>query len=294
MKDKITILDLLPVTAPGILSPEMKADMGKFLPEGAEIRHVQIERGSVTIECEYDEAFSAPEVIKLAIAEAGKGGVDGVFVNCFGDPGVRAVREVLSVPVFGGFEPAIYLALGLGDTVGIVTVLKNVVPMIRGAIARAGLEKRVTSLRTLDMPVLELADRDKLMENLYAECRRAVEGGRRQRPRNGLHRHRRRERRDDAPPRRRRLWRPRPGGRPVRRDPHRALRPHGPQPEPPDLYAPSQKITRPPAPPPPRQAKKGRSTNAAASLYARAAGEPKHICPLFPLAILRAVRYTLA
>ena len=93
---------------------------------------MQIERGSVTIECEYDEAFSAPEVIKLAIAEAGKGGVDGVFVNCFGDPGVRAVREVLSVPVFGGFEPAIYLALGLGDTVGIVTVLKNVVPMIRG------------------------------------------------------------------------------------------------------------------------------------------------------------------
>ena len=175
MKDKITILDLLPVTAQGILSPEMKADMGKFLPEGAEIRHVQIERGSVTIECEYDEAFSAPEVIKLAIAEAGKGGVDGVFVNCFGDPGVRAVREVLSVPVFGGFEPAIYLALGLGDTVGIVTVLKNVVPMIRGAIARAGLEKRVTSLRTLDMPVLELADRDKLMENLYAECRKAVE-----------------------------------------------------------------------------------------------------------------------
>lgn len=175
MKDKITILDLLPVTAPGILSPEMKADMGKFLPEGAEIRHVQIERGSVTIECEYDEAFSAPEVIKLAMAEAGKGGVDGVFVNCFGDPGVRAVREVLPVPVFGGFEPAIYLALGLGDTVGIVTVLKNVVPMIRGAIARAGLEKRVTSLRTLDMPVLELADRDKLMENLYAECRKAVE-----------------------------------------------------------------------------------------------------------------------
>ena len=88
---------------------------------------------------------------------------------------MRAVREVLSVPVFGGFEPAIYLALGLGDTVGIVTVLKNVVPMIRGAIARAGLEKRVTSLRTLDMPVLELADRNKLMENLYAECRRAVE-----------------------------------------------------------------------------------------------------------------------
>ena len=175
MKDNLTILDLLPVTAPGILSPAMEADMGKFLPGNTQIRHVQIQEGSVTIECEYDEAISAPEVIKLAVEEAEKGGIDGVFVNCFGDPGVRAVREKLPIPVFGGFEPAIYLALGLGDTVGIVTVLKNVVPMIRGAIARAGLEKRVTSLRTLNMPVLELADHDKLMSNLYAECKKAVE-----------------------------------------------------------------------------------------------------------------------
>lgn len=175
MDKKLTILDLLPVTAPGILTPVMREDMGKFLPDSADVRHVQIEKGSVTIECEYDEAFSAPEVVKLAVSEAEKGGIDGVFVNCFGDPGVRAVREVLKLPVFGGFEPAIYLALGLGDTVGIVTVLKNVVPMIRAHIASAGLEKRVISLRTLDMPVLELADHDKLMENLYVECKKAVE-----------------------------------------------------------------------------------------------------------------------
>ena len=61
----------------------------------------------MTIECEYDEVYSAPQVVSLAVAEAN--GVDGVFVNCFGDPGVRAVREKLKVPVFGGFEPAIYL-----------------------------------------------------------------------------------------------------------------------------------------------------------------------------------------
>ncbi len=102
-------------------------------------------------------------------------GVDGVFVNCFGDPGVRAVREKLKVPVFGGFEPAIYLGLGLGDTLGIVTVLKNVVPMICGAIARAGLERRVVSVRTLDLPVLELQDREKLMANLYEQCKQAIE-----------------------------------------------------------------------------------------------------------------------
>ena len=175
MEKKLTILDLLPVTAPGILTEEMKADMGKYLMDSTEILHRQIPTGSVTIECEYDEVFSAPAVVELAEQTARETELHGVFVNCFGDPGVRAVREKLQVPVFGGFEPAIYLGLGLGDTLGIVTVLKNVVPMIRGAIARAGLERRVTSVRTLDIPVLELQDREKLMASLHSECKKAGE-----------------------------------------------------------------------------------------------------------------------
>lgn len=175
MEQKLTILDLLPVTAPGILTPEAKTDMARYLMEDTEVLHQQITEGSVTIESEYDEAFSAPAVVRLAEESARAATLHGVFVNCFGDPGVRAVREKLKIPVFGGFEPAIYLGLGLGDTLGIVTVLKNVVPMIRGAIARAGLERRVTSVRTLDMPVLELQDREKLMENLCEACEKAIE-----------------------------------------------------------------------------------------------------------------------
>ncbi len=172
---KVKILDVVPVTAPGILTSEMKRDMEKFLMETTEVVHCQITDGPLTIECEYDEAFASPQVISLAVSEAGAQNADGVFVNCFGDPGVRAVREKLKVPVFGGFEPAIYLGLGLGDTLGIVTVLKNVVPMLHAAIARAGLERRVTSIRTLDIPVIELQDHDKLMSSLYIQCREAIE-----------------------------------------------------------------------------------------------------------------------
>ncbi|MGM9607649.1 MAG: aspartate/glutamate racemase family protein [Oscillospiraceae bacterium] len=173
--EKLTLLDIVPVTAEGILTPEMTQDMTKFLMDTTQVIHKQIPEGSVTIECEYDEVYSAPHVVSLAVEEAEAREIDGVFSNCFGDPGVRALREKLKVPVFGGFEPAIYLGLGLGDTLGIVTVLKNVVPMINGAIVRAGLERRVTSVRTLDMPVIELQDRDKLMANLYIECRKAIE-----------------------------------------------------------------------------------------------------------------------
>lgn len=173
--EKLTLLDIVPVTAEGIITPEMTEDMTKFLMDTTQVIHKQISEGSVTIECEYDEVYSAPHVVSLAVEEAEAREIHGVFSNCFGDPGVRAIREKLKVPVFGGFEPAIYLGLGLGDTLGIVTVLKNVVPMINGAIVRAGLERRVTSVRTLDMPVIELQDREKLMTNLYAECKKAIE-----------------------------------------------------------------------------------------------------------------------
>lgn len=172
---KITLLDVVPVTAPGILSELMINDMEKYLMPTTKTKHVQIPQGPVTIECEYEEALAAPEVAKLATEEYKKGDVDAVFVNCFGDPGVRATRENIAVPVFGGFEPAIHIALGLGDKIGIVTVLKNVVPMLSGAVARAGLEKRVISIRTLNIPVLELEDIDLLLNSLYEQCKKAIE-----------------------------------------------------------------------------------------------------------------------
>ena len=174
-KKNITLLDIVPVTAPGILSQTMIDDMEKYLMPDTKTKHVQIPAGPVTIECEYDEAFAAPEVVKTAVKESEGDEISGIFVNCFGDPGVRATRERIDIPVFGGFEPAIHLALGLGDRIGIVTVLKNVVPMLSGAVARAGLEKRVTSIRTLNIPVLQLEDHELLMKSLYKECKEAIE-----------------------------------------------------------------------------------------------------------------------
>ena len=174
-KKEITLLDVVPVTAPGILSDIMIRDMEKYLMPTTKAKHVQITEGPVTIESEYEDALAAPEVVKTAIDEYNKGDVDAVFVNCFGDPGVRAAREALEIPVFGGFEPAIHIALGLGDKIGIVTVLKNVVPMLRGAVHRAGLGTRVTTIRTLNIPVLELENMELLMSSLYDECKKAIE-----------------------------------------------------------------------------------------------------------------------
>lgn len=131
--------------------------IGKFLLPGTHVEIRQVADGPFTIESELDEARAACEVVKVCV-QAEKDGFDGIFVNCFGDPGVRAAREVVNIPVFGGFEPVMHLTMGLADKIGVISVVNSVVPMIRGNVARAGLEKRVCCIRVIDIPVHEAAN----------------------------------------------------------------------------------------------------------------------------------------
>lgn len=147
--------------------------ISKYLHEDTILLSDAITKGPYTIQCEYDEAMAQPEIIKLC-RKAEKEGIDGIFINCFGDPGVRAAREGTNIPVFGGFEPVMMVASGMGDRIGIVTVLDSVLPMISNLIARAGLRDRVTGLKSVGIPVEELTDKEKLIPALTKECICAV------------------------------------------------------------------------------------------------------------------------
>ncbi len=165
------ILNVIPV--PGLpVAKEISAFMAKALSEGNELVTVLTTYGPASIEGEYDEALAAPAVLDQCRSAADCG---GAFVNCFGDPGVRAARELLDIPVVGGFEPAMLLAMGLADRISIVTVLKNVIPMIRSNIIKAGFQERVASVRVVNIPVLELGDFEVLIEAIYGQSKEAVE-----------------------------------------------------------------------------------------------------------------------
>ncbi len=164
-------LNLIPVPNPE-LAQEIEKAMHGAASEGTILDMTTVDYGPASIEGEYDEALSAAAIMDKC---AKVGAYDGVFVNCFGDPGVRAAREYLGVPVFGGFEPPILLALGLADKIGIVTVLKNVVPMIQGNIKKAGWEDRVPSVRVVNIPVLDLEKADDLVDAIAQEAKNAIE-----------------------------------------------------------------------------------------------------------------------
>ena len=162
----VKILNLLPVTG-DVLTPEMFKYMCKYLESDTEVQTYQITSGPPSIECEYDEALAAPDVLRL-VKQGEEDGFQAIFINCFGDPAVKAAREFVDIPVFGGFEPATHFALGLADNISIVTVMPNVVSLMEGNVSKARLNDRIVSVRNVNIPVEELQDHEKL-------CRALVE-----------------------------------------------------------------------------------------------------------------------
>lgn len=167
------ILNLPPIINTGFGSQEMNDYIAKYLLPDTEMDTWYLDYGPSSIEGEFDEALAAANVV-LKCIEGEKAGYDAVFVNCFGDPGVRAAREAVSIPVFGGFEPIAYYALGTADKISIVTVLPEVVPMIEGEIVRYGLEKRFTKVRYVNIPVLDLEEIETLVQAVIEESKSAI------------------------------------------------------------------------------------------------------------------------
>lgn len=166
---------ILPVIGEALLD-HVRAEAASWASPGTTIDTVSLARGTASIESEYDEALAGPGILDR-VEEAAADGVDGIFVTCFGDPGVHAAREIIDAPVVGGFEPAMLTALSLGEKIGIVTVLPNVLPMLNSLARRYTLDRRLGTIRVVDLPVLALDDHDLLVERLTEQAADAVAKG---------------------------------------------------------------------------------------------------------------------
>jgi allantoin racemase len=80
------------------------------------------------------------------LAEHGKG-CDGVYLACFGDPGLAALKEVAPVPVIGMAEAACLEAAHDGRRFAIVTGGAAWKPMLEEFVATLGLTRQLASVR---------------------------------------------------------------------------------------------------------------------------------------------------
>jgi len=156
-----------------VFNEEILKETAQFKAPDTEIDVVNLDRGPASIESHYDEILAAYHIAQK-VKEAEGDGVDGVFVDCFGDPGVDAARELVRIPVVGGFQPAALTASLIAGRWSVVTVLKNVLPMIQDLSRKLGVDRNVASIRDIDTPVLELSDKKVLEQRLLKHSEAAI------------------------------------------------------------------------------------------------------------------------
>ena len=152
----------------------MKRELEHLAAGGTEIEVVNLAKGPASVESHYDEAAATPDILSK-VKEAEQEGFDAVIVDCFGDVGVKAAREITNIPVVGPGGTSMAFGAALGHRFSVITVLKNLVPMMSDAAKVLGVYEKLASVRYVDIPVLELADKEKLKKALYQEMLNAIE-----------------------------------------------------------------------------------------------------------------------
>lgn len=164
---------IIPVTTRNFIEPT-REEVEKFASKGTEIDVEAIEYGTASIESAYDEMLDTPGIIKVA-EKAQSQGFDGVITDCMADPALDAMREKLDIPVVGPGRVSMLYAADLAHRFSIVTVLENVVAILENRVMGLGLASKLASVRSVNIPVLELADVKKLTGALVAESIKAIE-----------------------------------------------------------------------------------------------------------------------
>ena len=103
-----------------------------------------------------------------------KEGFDGIWLSDFDMCGVEAAREVIDIPIIGGFPPSAFTALALSQRFSIVTILQSTLAMQRGHILTYGLSESFASIRAIDCPVDQLANVDIVVAKTVEQALLAV------------------------------------------------------------------------------------------------------------------------
>jgi allantoin racemase len=161
-----------PITTTGFMCAEQIAPLVR--PD-TELSYVEIEHGPASIECEFDAMLATPDTVARIVA-AEQEGVDAVVINCMDDPGLRAAREMVSIPVLGPCETAMHLAAMLAHRFSVVTVLDHLEPQFANQAKVYGVADKLASVRSVSIPVLDLeSDEERLVEALATQSARTVE-----------------------------------------------------------------------------------------------------------------------
>ena len=101
---------------------------------------------------------------------------DAVVIAVSYDTGLRAARELLSIPVVGMTEAGLLTACMLGGRIGVVTFGQRVLPLYHELVTSYGLSERIAGWRTLESTAAyQRGAHDELDRELVAAARDLIE-----------------------------------------------------------------------------------------------------------------------
>ncbi|MBO0741518.1 MAG: aspartate/glutamate racemase family protein, partial [Hyphomicrobiaceae bacterium] len=128
----------------------------KLAANGTAVTAEPTQKGPAAIESARDAGLVVPELIRLAPA-AQQRGFEALIIGCYSDPGIDALREMLTIPVIGPGAASLHLAAQLGTRMGILTPSGRGYGRLAARLRALGLGPLLVSVRAVGLSVMELA-----------------------------------------------------------------------------------------------------------------------------------------
>jgi len=126
---------------------------------GTRVTVEEVGEGPLSIESAIEEYISIGPMLKRLYKIRREQKYNAIIIGCAGDPGLRAARELMNIPVIGPAESSYHFACMIADRFSVISPLQAGVASADELVARVremGLSSRLASVEFVDIPVAEM------------------------------------------------------------------------------------------------------------------------------------------
>lgn len=157
------------------IEKDMEQYLRPFLRENTELVFETLKYGFPSVENAVSDTLNGAQTV-INLVDSDTAHLDGMFVNCFDDPGVYPCRELGKIPVIGPYAAALSSAILTGERIGIITTDEAGILSEERKLRETGLQNRVVAIQAVDLNVEDIKTLpEKVLEKLEEVCIQMVQ-----------------------------------------------------------------------------------------------------------------------
>lgn len=155
------------------LTERLAASGRAVLPDSIDLIPMTASDGFPYISSRAEAQIAGAAVLRILAERQGE--ADAAVIAAFGDPGLRAARELFDMPIAGMTEASMLLACSLGERFAFVTFTPSLGPWYSEQVRLAGLDPRFAGVHAPDDGFADVSTvADDLKSRLVEVCRTAA------------------------------------------------------------------------------------------------------------------------